>query len=463
MSVENTHYGAERIAAAMQDCNSIFFIGIGGISMSALAELSIRSGLRVGGSDNTSTHTIDTLKNLGAKVFFGHDAAHILGYDAVVYTVAIQPDNPEYLAAKKAGLPLFSRADYLGYLMTAFTSRIGIAGMHGKTTCTAMCAKIFMAAADPTVFCGAALPALGGRPCRIGTATEHFVFEACEYMDSFLDFSPTLAVVLNVALDHVDYFHSMEQIRSSFFRYADLVGKGGALLFNADDAESARTFESFAHPKYTFGLHRPADFTARNIAFEKGITSFDFYHGEDILCRIFIPVFGTHNVYNALAAASAATLCGISPATVQAALEGFDGAARRMQYNGTLPCGATLYDDYAHHPDEIKATLSGVRSLGFERVICVYQPHTYSRTVGLLEEFSTAFGDADLVFLTDIYAAREQNTFGITSEDLAKRIPNAAYTPNLASLADTLHKTARAGDLVLIMGAGDINRIFDYL
>ena len=463
MSVENTHYGAATIASALEKCKSIFFIGIGGISMSALAELSIHAGFRVGGSDNTQTATIEALKAGGAEVFFGHDAAHVKDYDAVVYTVAIQPQNPEYLAAKADGKPTISRADYLGYLMTAFQTRIGIAGMHGKTTCTAMCAKILKHAVDPTVFCGAALPVLDNHPYRIGQSREHFLFEACEYMDSFLDFYPSLAVVLNIALDHVDYFESMEQIRDSFRRYAERAGEDGLLLYNADDPECLRTFASFRYPKLTFGIHSKADFTAREITFDQGTTSFDFCRGDQTLCRISLPAMGAHSVYNALAAASAALLSGVSLPDIQSALSDFEGASRRMQYKGRLPSGAVLYDDYAHHPDEIKATLTGVRQMGFSRILCAYQPHTYSRTAGLLREFSEAFSDADVVFFTDIFAAREQNTFGITSKDLAGLTPRASYCPSFPVLAEAIRSIARDGDLVIVMGAGDINRVFDDL
>lgn len=464
MAVENTHYGAQQIASMMQNCKSIFFIGIGGVSMSALAELSLRAGLRVGGSDNTATSVTQSLKQQGATVFFGHHAEQIDGYDAVVYTVAIHPQNPEYLAAKQAKKPLFSRADYLGYLMTAFRTRIGFAGMHGKTTATAMCTDIFLAAADPTVFCGAALPALNHRTCRIGAAREHFVFEACEYMDSFLDFYPTLAVVLNIRMDHVDYFHSMEQIRSSFLRYAEQVGKDGALLMNADDPECIAAFAQFEGQKYGFGIEKSADFMAKNLQFEGETAIFDLCHGDKILCRVSLPTIGLHNVYNALAAASAAYLSGISPDAIASGLGAFHGADRRMQYKGRMDCGALVYDDYAHHPDEIRATLAGARKMGFSRILCAYQPHTYSRTAGLLEEFSTAFVNADHVFLTDIYAAREKNTLGVSSKDLADRVgASATYHPTFSCLADAIRKEAQKGDLVIVMGAGDIYKIFDDL
>jgi UDP-N-acetylmuramate--alanine ligase len=235
------------------------------------------------------------------------------------------------------------------------------------------------------------------------------------------------------------------------------------LLFNADDAECITTFAPFKGKTITFGIQSEADFTAQKITFDKGITAFDFCQSGRSLCRISLTSMGMHNVYNALAAASAAFLCGASPVTIQSALASFEGAARRMQYKGTLPSGAVLYDDYAHHPDEIKATLAGARRMGFSRILCAYQPHTYSRTAGLFDEFSHAFADADTVFFTDIYAAREQNTFGISSADLARATPGSAYCPSFPALAEALRQHAHDGDLVIVMGAGDVNRVFELL
>lgn len=464
MSVENTHYGAKIISASLAFCKSIFFIGIGGISMSALAELSLQSGFRVGGSDRTPSDLTRALEAHGATLFFGHDASHINDYDAVVYTVAIDPENPEYLAAKAAHKPLFSRADYLGYVMSEFRTRIGIAGMHGKTSCTAITAEILLRAADPTVFCGAKLPALANSPCRIGAAREHFLFEACEYMDSFLDFSPTLAVILNIGLDHVDYFHSMEQIRTSFLRYAEQVGKSGSVLYNADDAECRRTLETFDGKMYTFAVRSPADFTAKNIRTSHGAVTFDFCKRDEVLCTPTLHAVGLHSVYNALAAASAAYLSGIPTQAIAEGIGSFSGAGRRMEYKGKLLSGATVYDDYAHHPDEIRATLSAARELGAKRILCVYQPHTYSRTAGLLDEFADALGNADRVLLADIYAAREENRLGVSSKALAERIGSTAcYCGSFDRLATSIAAEASADDLVLVMGAGDIDRIFPLL
>ncbi|MBE6589071.1 MAG: UDP-N-acetylmuramate--L-alanine ligase [Ruminococcaceae bacterium] len=463
MALENTHYGHREISRMLAGCRSIFFIGIGGISMSALAQLSKNLGYTVGGSDRSENPQVKALREAGIPVHASHDAANVARYDAVVYTVAIGADNPEYIAAQKSGKPLLSRSDYLGYLMISYLHRIGVAGMHGKTTCTAMCAQIFLEAADPTVMCGAELPILGNDTCRISRSREHFVFEACEYMDSFLDFNPTLALILNIGLDHVDYFKSMEQIRTSFLRFAERTGENGCVLYNADDEECERALADFGGKKVTFSLGGHADFCARNITYGDGETSFDFCRGECRLARIKLHVFGRHNVYNALAAASAATLCGLDADRIASALASFTGARRRMEFRGRVG-GASVYDDYAHHPDEIRATLSGAKEMGYKRVLCAYQPHTYSRTAGLFEDFAGAFGDADRVYFADIYAAREQNVYGVSSALLSEAVgERAQYCGSFSSVADAIRRDAREGDLVIVMGAGDIYKVFELL
>jgi len=466
MSIENTHFGAKEIARMLRPCHSIFFIGIGGISMASLARLSRARGFSVGGSDRTLTALTESLEQDGIKVFCGHRPEQVREYDAVVYTVAIGDDNPEYAEATRCGKPLFSRADYLGYLMTEFRERIGISGMHGKSTCTAMCTEILLAA-DPTVMCGAQLPALGDQPCRIGVARDHFLFEACEYMDSFLDFNPTLAVILNVGMDHVDYFHSIEQIRSSFLHFAErtqLEGGVGRVLYNADDAQTLASVKPFEGEKIGFGIERAAEFTAREIKEGAGSLSFAFCRNGEVLCSVSLRATGRHNVYNALAAASACTLCGFTPEEIVKGLANYRGAHRRMEYKGRLASGAVVYDDYGHHPDEIRATLAGARSMGYRRILCAYQPHTYSRTAGLLDEFATAFDEADRVYFADIYAAREQNVFGVTSQTLAERVGDKAlYSGTLETLAQMLARDAEDGDLVIVMGAGDIYQVFNKL
>ena len=463
MALENTHYGHERIDEMLKDCHSIFFIGIGGISMSSLAQISLSLGYRVGGSDRSENVQTAQLKAKGIPVFPSHDAQNIEDYDAVVYTVAIGADNPEYLAAKEAGKPLLSRADYLGYLMVSYHHRIGVAGMHGKSSCTAMCAQIFLAATDATVLCGAELPLLSGSTCCIGSEQEHFVFEACEYMDSFLDFNPTLAVILNMGMDHPDYFKSLEQVRASFLNYARRTGKDGTVLYNADDAESVLALQEFEGCHVTFGIEKTADYSARNIRLENGTTHFEFWSREECLCNICLHVFGRHNVYNALAAAAAASICGISPDLIEKSLADFVGTNRRMERKGILN-GAVVYDDYGHHPVEINATLSGAKEMGYRRILCAYQPHTYSRTAKLFDEFVRAFDCADRVYFADIYAAREQNTFGVSSRGLAECIGKSAeYCGSFENVAKALTRDAQEGDLVIVMGAGDIYKIYDLL
>ena len=463
MALENTHYGHERICEMLKDCRSIFFIGIGGISMSALAQISLSLGYTVGGSDRSENAQTAHLKEMGIPVFSSHDAKNIENYDAVIYTVAIGADNPEYLAAQAAGKPLLSRADYLGYLMVSYRHRIGVAGMHGKSSCTAMCAQIFLSATDATVLCGAELPLLGNSTCCIGHEQEHFVFEACEYMDSFLDFNPTLAVVLNMGMDHPDYFKNLEQIRSSFLAYARRTGKNGTVLYNADDAESVLALQEFEGRHVTFGIEKAADFSARNICHEGGITKFEFWNREALLCHIQMQVLGLHNVYNALAAATAASLCGIAPEQIAASLSAFVGAKRRMERKGILN-GAVVYDDYGHHPVEINATLSGAKEMGYQRILCAYQPHTYSRTATLFDDFVRAFDCADRVYFADIYAAREQNTFDVSSKGLAECIGKSTeYCGSFENVAKALTRDAKTGDLVIIMGAGDIYKVYDLL
>ena len=466
MALPNTNYGSEQISRMLRDCRAVWMIGIGGVSMCSLAELSLRLGFGVGGSDRSDGERLEHLRNLGAEIRIGHGENIPARYGAVVYTVAISDENPEYRAAMRNGISLISRADYLGYLMSLYRERIGIAGMHGKSTCTAMCAAVFEAT-DPTVLCGAELPAFGDHPCRIGSSRERFVFEACEYMDSFLHFSPTVAVILNIGLDHVDYFQNMDQIRASFLRYADLVGKDGVVLWNADDAESVRALELCRAQKKTFSVRYPdADFYADRIRIEDRRLCFDFYEQGVKTAQISIHACGKHNAYNALAAMGAARICGIPAKSAATALQNFKGVKRRMEWKGILH-GATVYDDYAHHPDEIKATLAGAKELGYDRLLCVYQPHTYSRTAGLFDEFATAFGDADRVLFVDIYAARERNESGVSSERLANAVQkhgvDAVWSGSVEETAKRLKTEARKGDLVLVMGAGDIEQLFSMI
>lgn len=465
MSTPNTHFGAERIAEMLRSCQSIYFIGIGGVNMSSLAHLTRIRGYRVGGSDRSENEQTRRLAAEGIQVFYRHAAEQIREYDAVVYTVAISLENPEYQAAMARGIPCISRADYLGYLMTGYAKRIGIAGMHGKSSCTSMCAQVLLeAGVDPTVLSGAELTAMNGF-YHVG-GSEYFLLEACEYMDSFLDLTPTAAVILNIEMDHVDYFQSMEQIRSSYAQYAMLTGETGTVIYNRDDPEVCRAITDYPGRRISFGMtSEQADFLAVAPTCHKGRYSFDVLKKGEPFCHITLGVVGRHHIYNALACLAVCDWCGVSVPKICEGLSHFGGARRRMEWKGTFR-GADVYDDYGHHPTEIRATLAGAKALceGEGRLFCVYQPHTYSRTAALFGQFTQAFADADRVIMTDIYAAREANTMGVHSQKLAEAVgKQAVYADSLPSAVDILKQEVRPHDVIVVMGAGDIYRLFALL
>lgn len=460
MMTENTHFGPNFIDKVMREARGVFFVGVGGINMSSLAHLTHVKGYRTGGSDRTRSPLTEKLAAEGIDIRYAHAAENIEGYDVVVYTVAITTDNPEYAAATEKGIPCFSRADYMGYLMSEFPRRIGISGMHGKSTCTSICAQIFMdAEGDPTVLSGAVLPSMGGA-YRIG-GRDNFIFEACEYKDSFLDFNPNIAVILNIEPDHLDYFSGIEQILDSFEAYAK---KADVLIANADDENVTEVCRRVAERDIiTFAVENDADYRAENIAVSGGFYSFDVIERGKHLFRAELSVFGRHNIYNAIAAIAAARLCGLAPEGIAAGLKNYRGAARRMQYMGRLN-GAPLFSDYAHHPTELRATLEGLREAAEGRVVAVFQPHTYSRTAALFDEFAHSFGASDEVIITDIYAARETNIYGVSEEALAGAIgKKALYIKGFENVAEHLKTTVGESDTVILLGAGDIEKVLPYL
>lgn len=460
MSTPNTKYGPIRIAKMLSSCRSVYFIGIGGISMSSLALMTQRMGWRVGGSDRTETDLTDWLTKEGICINYQHAADQVEPYDAVVYTVAISPDNPEYVAAQQSGKPLISRADYLGYLMTHYRQRVGVSGMHGKSTCTGMLAQIFMdAQKQPTVLCGAETPRMGGA-FTIGDE-DLMVFEACEYMDSFLHFNPNVVVILNVEPDHLDYFSGLDQIIRSFSAFAAKTGENGYVVANGEDPNVAKALQSYRGHICSFSM-RPetGDYYPSNIRFEKGNASFDIFKKGEFFGHVSLRIPGKHSIMNALAATAAADLCGVSPKSVCEALSCFCGISRRMEWKGLFH-GADVYDDYAHHPTEIRATLSGIRSMGFRRVFCVFQSHTYTRTAKLLDEFAGAFEDADRVIFAEIYAAREKDTQGMSPSLLAQKVgKKASYEGGMEQIVDKLAEELDTGDVLVVMGAGDIYKIY---
>ena len=465
MATENTHFGAAKIAELLKGVNAIYFIGIGGINMSSLAHITHLRNYRVAGSDRCPSPLTERLSQEGITINHSHLAENIKDFGAVVYTVAISPDNPEFVEAKKRGIPCISRADYLGYVMTGYRQCIGISGMHGKSTCTSMCAQTFILAnADPTVLSGAELDIMGGA-YRVGSE-DNFIFEACEYMDSFLDFNPTVAVILNIEMDHVDYFHSIEQVRSSFASFADITGESGYTAANGDDENVSRALEKYRGNKITFGIkNQNCDFIAVNINNERGPYSFDILKNGSLFCHIDLSVSGYHNIYNALACAAAADICGLSPEDISRGLGSFCGASRRMDLKGKIAgCGALVYDDYGHHPTEVKTTLEGARDLckNGGRLLCAFQSHTYTRTKEFLNDFVSALSVADRVFSVDIYSARETDTLGMSASLIAELIgEKAIYCPSFEATADAIFAEAKPNDIVIVMGAGDIYKVFN--
>lgn len=462
MSILNTAFTPSQISEYLENRDRIYFIGIGGVSMSCLAVMTQGLGFSVGGSDRTKTDTTIMLEKRNINVNYNHFPENIISYDAIVYTLAIAEDNPEYLEAKKRGLPCISRADFLGYLMTKYENRIGISGMHGKSTVSSMISEIFLQAdMDPTIVLGAALPSING--CYKDGGKKWFIFEACEYKDSFLSFSPTIEVILNIELDHTDYFENLDAVKASFKKYLHLNGNKAAVL-NKDDQNVMEVAESFMGKKITFSLTDPtADFYADGISYDNGAPSFNLYFNGIKQGRITLSALGQHNVANALAAAAIAYEYGIDFDTLKKGLLSFKGAKRRMEKKGVLN-GVLYYEDYAHHPTEIEASLSCAKTIGQGKVWCIFQSHTYSRTYELYDGFVRSLRLADNIIVLDIYAARETNELGVSASRLASDIgENALYLESFASAADYVSKNAKTGDVVIIMGAGDVYHVFDYL
>ncbi len=462
-----TKYSASRLDEIFQTPRAVYFIGIGGISMSSLAHIAMSMGCRVGGYDRTPSKLTQTLEADGAEIYYELSPSHLDTWDVVVYTAAIARDNPELAHALECDASgdkyCVYRADFLGWLMSACKNRIGVSGMHGKSTATSMIAHIFLAAElDPTIVSGAELSAIGGA-YRIGSR-EHFIMEACEYQDSFLSFTPNIAVVLNIDMDHPDYFESLEQIISSFRQYLAIAADGFAVV-NADNENVRAAVEGYQGTLVSFGMSKEADYTASDITFDHGCAEFDIIKRGEVFTHVKLSVTGRHNIMNALASAAAADISGVAPEAIARGLASFTGARRRMELRGNvrgIDAAVPLYDDYAHHPTEIKATLSGALECGYERVCVVFQPHTYSRTHELFEEFAGSFDGVKLI-LADIYAAREVNVFGVSSEVLAKRIDGAIYLPSMAEIAAYLKRELRDGDMLIVMGAGDVIKLDELL
>ena len=444
------------------DKNShVHFIGIGGISMSALAHILLSKGVKVSGSDWTETEITKILKTHGADIAIGPNCAeNISTPDLVVYTAAVAKDNPELCEAKNKGIETLGRADFLGELMLDFNMPISISGTHGKTTTTSMLSCVLLEAdEDPTILVGGVLNAIGGN-YHIGK-DKYLVFEGCEYVDSFLKFNPYAALILNIEEDHLDYFSGIEQIKDSFNKFMCKIPQNGYVVVNADDENVMASTKNLKCEIITYGAD--ADYSYKNVDFdEKGCGIFDIYYKDKKLASLHLSVGGNHNVSNATAVFASSHKMGINIESIVKGIESFGGTKRRFEYKGTIN-GAKVYDDYAHHPTEISATYDTASKMKHNKIWVVFQPHTYSRTKALLDDFVVALSKYDNVIVTDIYAAREKNTIGITAKAITDKIKNARYISDFSEISEHLKANVKPDDIILTMGAGTITDLSKFL
>ena len=433
-------------------------IGIGGVSMSSLADVLWGMGIAVSGSDMNQNKNVRGLTEKGIPVSIGHKAENITReIEFVVRTAAVHDDNPEIIRAHALGIPVFERTQAWGAISKDYSNALCISGTHGKTTTTSMCTHIMMAAdKDPTVMIGGTLPLLNAGH-RVGHGNT-IIMEACEYYNSFLSLHPTVAVILNVEADHLDFFKDLQDVQHSFREFALRTPEDGYVVANLDDASTMATIRDIPRKIMTFGLSREADVYAENIEFLGANSHFDIMFKGKLFTDVTLHVPGLHNVKNALAATAAAICLGVRPNAVKYGLAGFNGAGRRFEFKGKYN-GADVYDDYAHHPGELKALLDTVEGLNYKRCILVFQPHTYTRTAALFEDFVTQLKRPDVLLLAEIFAAREKNTIGISSAALAERVEGAEFYPTFPELEEELKRKAQPGDIILTVGAGDVYKI----
>lgn len=446
----------------MQKFNHIYFIGIGGISMSALAEIMIDEGNRVSGSDRSSSHIIKKLESLGAKIYINHERKNITeDIDLVVYTSAISNDNPELLRAQELNLNIMDRAEFLGLIMKKYKNAVCISGTHGKTTTTGMVSSILIETdMKPTIFLGGEMDSLGGNLLR--GSYDIMLTEACEYKRNFLKFNPTMEIILNIEEDHLDYYKNLEDIESAFVDYAQKIPQTGHLIVNE---KHKMLFKNIKCNVITFGSDNNADYYPENISLMP-VPSYTLMHKGQRIEDISLKVFGEHNILNSVAAAAAVISLGVDSETIKNGLSDFKGTHRRYEYKGDYN-GASIIDDYAHHPSEMKATLKTAKSYTSGKVITVFQPHTFTRTKKLLNEFAEALTHTDEVILLDIYAAREKDNGEIHSKDIIVKMNDmnkgGYYAESFQTAADIIKSLASEGDTIITMGAGNVNDVVDLL
>lgn len=437
----------------------IHFIGIGGISMSGLAEILIERNFKVSGSDMKSSYITDKLASNGAKIIIGQSKDNITkDIDLVVYTAAISDENPELMRAKELNIPTITRAEFLGYIMKGHKYNVAVAGTHGKTTTTSMVSHICLNAnLDPTILVGGQLDAIQGN-VRPGNS-DYFITEACEYKGSFLKFFPYVGVILNIDADHLDYYKDIDDIQNAFINFTKLIPKDGYLVCFAEDERMDKVIAAANCNVLTYGINS-GDITANNITFnEKGCGKFDVYKGDEKLLSVQLNVPGKHNILNALGSIGTALSLNIPKDKISEGLENFKGTHRRFELKG-VKNGVTVIDDYAHHPTEIKATLSAAKNYPHKKMFCLFQPHTYSRTINLFNEFVEAFDDADEIIIADIYAAREKDTGIVSSKMLSDKIKERGLKcsnfHSFDEIVSYLNKNLSDGDMLLTVGAGDV-------
>lgn len=435
----------------------IHMIGIGGISMSGIAEMLLNFGYKVSGSDAKPSGLTDRLKQNGAEIFIGQSADNIKNPDAVCYTAAISPDNPELVKARALGVPVVERAVFLGALLEKYKYPIAVAGTHGKTTTSSMLSLVLLAAhKDPTILIGGELSQIGGN-YHIG-GNEYLPFEACEYVESFLHFKPFVSIITNIEEDHMDYFKDLNHIITSFVKFASLTSDNGCNIVCIDENTTQSIVQNVKKKTVTYALNnKNADYTAENIIIEKdGRPSFDIFNKNRKVLNVSLNVAGDHNICNALGVTAACEFLGIEPEYIKSGLEEFKGAKRRFDRLGKTVTGVDVVDDYAHHPTEIKTTLETAKKMGYNNVWVAFQPHTYTRTAAFLEQFASALKTADRVMITDIYPAREKYDGTMHACDLARLIPGVVYMNDMDAMKRYILSNAKPGDLVITMGAGNI-------
>ncbi len=447
---------------------NIHAIGIGGIGLSAICEILLSRGYKVSGSDMKESDMTSKLAQMGARVYIGHRAENADNADLLVYSAAIGPDNPELKRAQERGIPCLSRAEMLGHLMDEYENSIAVSGTHGKTTTTSMVSLIMEhAKMDPTILVGGNLGEIGGN-CQVGQS-QYFVTEACEYVDSFLSLKPKIEIILNIDSDHLDYFKDINQIVRSFDKFAKLVPENGMIIAYDANPFVNQVIKGLDNV-ITFGLNTNCNYCGKDISFdENGNPGFDVYKDGEFLTHVSLRVPGEHNVLNALAAFACTHALGVDAELISETLHSYTGTERRFDILGTTKEGVKIIDDYAHHPTEIMATLSATKNVPHNELWVCFQPHTYTRTLALFEEFADAFEIADHLILAEIYAAREKNIYKISSAQLMDKIKekhpgkDVMYIDNFDDMAEYVRSHAKKGDMVITMGAGDIYKVGDML